>query len=83
MFNQATPFVQISEKKEPKKVCQLYCHVYGTSAYYKLSSKVEDGTPCSEETSNICVDGQCLVSIKLYACLKDSLLSVLTNMQTI
>ena len=54
----------ISESKQPKKVCQLYCHAYGTSAYYKLSSKVEDGTKCSEDTSNICVDGQCIVSLQ-------------------
>ena len=33
----------------------------GTAIYFKLRDKVIDGTPCNQETTDICVDGKCLV----------------------
>jgi len=32
----------------------------GTAIYFKLRDKVIDGTPCNQETTDICVDGKCL-----------------------
>ena len=33
----------------------------GTAIYFKLKDKVIDGTPCNHETTDICVDGKCMV----------------------
>ena len=38
----------------------------GTAIYFKLKDKVIDGTPCNQETTDICVDGKCLVSYSFY-----------------
>ena len=43
--------------------CKLYCRMAGTAIYFKLKDKVIDGTPCNQETTDICVDGKCLVSV--------------------
>ncbi|KAJ7351111.1 A disintegrin and metalloproteinase with thrombospondin motif 9 [Desmophyllum pertusum] len=40
--------------------CKLYCRMAGTAIYFKLRDKVVDGTPCNQETTDICVDGRCL-----------------------
>ncbi|XP_078343629.1 A disintegrin and metalloproteinase with thrombospondin motifs 9-like isoform X3 [Oculina patagonica] len=40
--------------------CKLYCRMVGTAIYFKLRDKVIDGTPCNQETNDICVDGKCL-----------------------
>ncbi|XP_071810508.1 A disintegrin and metalloproteinase with thrombospondin motifs 9-like isoform X3 [Asterias amurensis] len=45
--------VQIKER------CSLFCRVDGSIAFYKLAKKVIDGTPCGEDTDDICVQGQC------------------------
>ena len=42
--------------------CKLICKVAGSTAYYQLAKKVIDGTPCSPEKDDICVQGRCLVS---------------------
>ena len=42
--------------------CKLYCRMAGTAIYFKLRDKVIDGTPCNQETTDICVDGKCMVS---------------------
>ena len=36
----------------------------GTAIYFKLKDKVIDGTPCNQETTDICVDGKCLVRVQ-------------------
>lgn len=36
----------------------------GTAIYFKLRDKVIDGTPCNQETTDICVDGKCLVRVQ-------------------
>lgn len=40
--------------------CKLYCRAVGTSAYFVLKDKVIDGTPCSPDTFDMCVNGKCL-----------------------
>ena len=46
--------------------CKLYCHVDTNKAfYYRLESKVIDGTKCHPDTSDICVNGRCVVSVTL------------------
>ena len=35
----------------------------GTAIYFKLKDKVIDGTPCNHETTDICVDGKCMVGV--------------------
>ena len=46
--------------------CKLYCRMAGTAIYFKLKDKVIDGTPCNRETTDICVDGKCMVSAEVY-----------------
>lgn len=43
--------------------CKLYCNAVGTSAYYLLKHKVIDGTPCTPDSNDICVNGKCMVNI--------------------
>lgn len=40
--------------------CKLNCNVIGTGAYYLLKHKVIDGTPCSPDSYDICVNGRCM-----------------------
>ncbi|XP_045143176.1 A disintegrin and metalloproteinase with thrombospondin motifs 20 [Echinops telfairi] len=42
-----------------KDRCKLYCRVAGTTNFYQLKDKVADGTPCGNETNDICVQGLC------------------------
>lgn len=42
-----------------KDRCRLYCRVEQSSAYYLLKDKVADGTVCSPDTDDICVNGIC------------------------
>ena len=35
----------------------------GSAIYFKLKDKVIDGTPCNHETTDICVDGKCMVGV--------------------
>ncbi|XP_050424208.1 A disintegrin and metalloproteinase with thrombospondin motifs 9-like isoform X2 [Adelges cooleyi] len=39
--------------------CKLFCRVAVSAAYYKLKDKVLDGTPCSPDSYDICVNGMC------------------------
>ncbi|XP_052057673.1 papilin-like isoform X2 [Mytilus californianus] len=39
--------------------CQLYCVAEQEYFFHKLSDKVIDGTPCNQETRNVCVNGKC------------------------
>lgn len=45
-----------------KDRCKLFCRVAGNTAYYQLRDRVIDGTPCGQDTSDICVQGLCRVS---------------------
>ncbi|XP_064632863.1 A disintegrin and metalloproteinase with thrombospondin motifs 9-like [Lineus longissimus] len=42
-----------------KDRCKLYCHVDGHHFFKLLSNKVTDGTKCSPETTDMCVNGMC------------------------
>ncbi|KAG9342275.1 hypothetical protein JZ751_016777, partial [Albula glossodonta] len=42
-----------------KDRCKLHCRVAGTTAYYQLKDRVIDGTQCSPDTNDICVQGLC------------------------
>ncbi|XP_068174228.1 A disintegrin and metalloproteinase with thrombospondin motifs 15-like [Antennarius striatus] len=43
----------------PKDKCKLICRANGTGYFYVLAPKVVDGTPCSPDTSAVCVQGKC------------------------
>ncbi|XP_043218973.1 A disintegrin and metalloproteinase with thrombospondin motifs 20-like isoform X2 [Amphibalanus amphitrite] len=40
--------------------CKLFCRVSDSSAYYLLKERVEDGTPCTPDTDDMCVNGVCM-----------------------
>ncbi|XP_004644840.1 A disintegrin and metalloproteinase with thrombospondin motifs 9 [Octodon degus] len=42
-----------------KDRCKLFCRVAGSTAYYQLRDRVIDGTPCGQDTNDICVQGLC------------------------
>ncbi|MFT7803655.1 A disintegrin and metalloproteinase with thrombospondin motifs 15-like, partial [Arapaima gigas] len=44
----------------PKDQCKLICRANGTGYFYVLAPKVVDGTPCSPDTSSVCVQGRCV-----------------------
>ncbi|XP_008832791.1 A disintegrin and metalloproteinase with thrombospondin motifs 16 [Nannospalax galili] len=44
---------------EDQDLCKLYCIAEGFDFFFSLSNKVRDGTPCSEDSRNVCVDGMC------------------------
>uniref|UniRef100_A0A8C6NNW2 ADAM metallopeptidase with thrombospondin type 1 motif 15 n=1 Tax=Nothobranchius furzeri TaxID=105023 RepID=A0A8C6NNW2_NOTFU len=44
----------------PKDKCKLICRANGTGYFYVLAPKVVDGTPCSPDTSAVCVQGKCI-----------------------
>ena len=46
-----------------KDVCKLYCRASHSTAYYQLAKTVIDGTKCEPFTDDICVNGQCWVSV--------------------
>ncbi|OXU21320.1 hypothetical protein TSAR_009108 [Trichomalopsis sarcophagae] len=39
--------------------CQLVCYRHETGEIFHTGLDVEDGTPCSYETTDICIDGAC------------------------
>lgn len=43
--------------------CELNCMPRGERFYYRHKAKVTDGTRCNDETNDVCVDGQCQVSV--------------------
>ncbi|XP_032135029.1 A disintegrin and metalloproteinase with thrombospondin motifs 16 isoform X2 [Sapajus apella] len=49
------PYTQV----EDQDLCKLYCIAEGFDFFFSLSNKVKDGTPCSEDSRNVCVDGIC------------------------
>ncbi|KAG2465273.1 ATS16 metalloproteinase, partial [Polypterus senegalus] len=49
------PYTQVEEQD----ACKLYCYAEGYDFFFALSSKVKDGTACSEESTNVCIDGTC------------------------
>ena len=50
--------------------CALVCHVEGQkSSFYRLATKVVDGTKCSPDSSDVCVNGRCVVSGDIMTCI--------------
>ncbi|KAK1173419.1 A disintegrin and metalloproteinase with thrombospondin motifs 16-like [Acipenser oxyrinchus oxyrinchus] len=49
------PYTRVDEQD----LCKLYCYAEGFDFFFALSSKVRDGTSCSEGSSNVCIDGVC------------------------
>uniref|UniRef100_A0A6B2E840 Putativedisintegrin and metalloproteinase with thrombospondin motifs 9 n=1 Tax=Phlebotomus kandelakii TaxID=1109342 RepID=A0A6B2E840_9DIPT len=43
----------------PADECKLYCRVHKTNHYFLLKDKVKDGTPCSPQGFNKCINGIC------------------------
>ena len=41
--------------------CQLFCVAEGQNFFHKLADKVIDGTPCRQDTRDVCVNGVCRV----------------------
>uniref|UniRef100_A0A3P8ZAV6 Peptidase M12B domain-containing protein n=1 Tax=Esox lucius TaxID=8010 RepID=A0A3P8ZAV6_ESOLU len=44
----------------PKDRCKLTCRAKGTGYFFILKPKVADGTPCSPDSTSVCVQGQCV-----------------------
>ncbi|KAM4544916.1 A disintegrin and metalloproteinase with thrombospondin motifs 15a [Odontesthes bonariensis] len=44
----------------PDDRCKLICRANGTGYFYVLSPKVVDGTPCSPDSTGVCVQGKCI-----------------------
>lgn len=47
-------------------VCKLYCFAEGYDFFFALSSKVRDGTLCTQDSSNVCIDGMCEVTLSSF-----------------
>ncbi|KAG7315026.1 hypothetical protein KOW79_021114 [Hemibagrus wyckioides] len=48
-------------KVEDEDICKLYCIAEDFDFFFAMSSKVKDGTPCSDLTPDVCIDGVCEV----------------------
>uniref|UniRef100_A0A8D2CYC6 ADAM metallopeptidase with thrombospondin type 1 motif 1 n=1 Tax=Sciurus vulgaris TaxID=55149 RepID=A0A8D2CYC6_SCIVU len=44
----------------PKDRCKLICQAKGIGYFFVLQPKVVDGTPCSPDSTSVCVQGQCV-----------------------
>lgn len=54
-------FVFVCVSFQDQDLCKLYCIAEGFDFFFSLSNQVQDGTPCSENSRNVCVDGRCEV----------------------
>ncbi|XP_028257784.1 A disintegrin and metalloproteinase with thrombospondin motifs 18 [Parambassis ranga] len=46
-------------KVDDEDICKLYCIAEDFDFFFAMSSKVKDGTSCSEYKGDICIDGVC------------------------
>nr|XP_033796040.1 A disintegrin and metalloproteinase with thrombospondin motifs 1 [Geotrypetes seraphini] len=44
----------------PKDRCKLVCRAQGTGYFFVLQPQVIDGTPCSPDSTSVCVQSQCV-----------------------
>uniref|UniRef100_A0A8I3MRT7 ADAM metallopeptidase with thrombospondin type 1 motif 15 n=2 Tax=Canis lupus familiaris TaxID=9615 RepID=A0A8I3MRT7_CANLF len=44
----------------PQDKCKLICRANGTGYFYVLAPKVVDGTPCTPDSTSVCVQGKCI-----------------------
>uniref|UniRef100_A0A672HX59 ADAM metallopeptidase with thrombospondin type 1 motif, 16 n=1 Tax=Salarias fasciatus TaxID=181472 RepID=A0A672HX59_SALFA len=49
------PYTRVDDQD----VCKLYCFAEGYDFFFALASKVKDGTLCSQDSLNVCIDGLC------------------------
>ncbi|KAM9310034.1 A disintegrin and metalloproteinase with thrombospondin motifs 16 [Pholidichthys leucotaenia] len=49
------PYTRVDDQD----VCKLYCLAEGYDFFFALASKVKDGTLCSPDSTNVCIDGLC------------------------
>ncbi|XP_054638948.1 A disintegrin and metalloproteinase with thrombospondin motifs 16 isoform X1 [Dunckerocampus dactyliophorus] len=49
------PYTRVDDQD----ICKLYCFAEGYDFFFALASKVKDGTLCSRDSSNVCIDGLC------------------------
>lgn len=42
-------------------ICKLYCIAEDFDFFFAMSSKVKDGTSCSDNKGGVCIDGICEV----------------------
>lgn len=49
------PYTRVDDQD----VCKLYCYAEGYDFFFALSSKVRDGTLCTQDRSDVCIDGIC------------------------
>ncbi|KAI5610599.1 A disintegrin and metalloproteinase with thrombospondin motifs 18 isoform X1, partial [Silurus asotus] len=40
-------------------ICKLYCIAEDFDFFFAMSSKVKDGTSCSDLAPDVCIDGIC------------------------
>ncbi|XP_017573388.1 A disintegrin and metalloproteinase with thrombospondin motifs 18 isoform X1 [Pygocentrus nattereri] len=46
-------------KVEDEDICKLYCIAEDFDFFFAMSSKVKDGTSCSDNRLDVCIDGMC------------------------
>ncbi|XP_020797306.2 A disintegrin and metalloproteinase with thrombospondin motifs 18 isoform X1 [Boleophthalmus pectinirostris] len=46
-------------KVDDEDICKLYCIAEDYDFFFAMSSKVKDGTSCSEHKGDVCIDGVC------------------------
>ncbi|XP_061574256.1 A disintegrin and metalloproteinase with thrombospondin motifs 16 [Cololabis saira] len=49
------PYTRVDDQD----LCKLYCFAEGYDFFFALASKVKDGTLCSKDSYNVCIDGLC------------------------
>lgn len=42
--------------------CELLCEADGYAFFDRLAAQVVDGTSCDDESNDVCIAGQCVVS---------------------
>uniref|UniRef100_A0A3Q1H1J1 ADAMTS/ADAMTS-like cysteine-rich domain-containing protein n=1 Tax=Acanthochromis polyacanthus TaxID=80966 RepID=A0A3Q1H1J1_9TELE len=46
-------------KVDDEDICKLYCIAEDFDFFFAMSSKVKDGTSCSDHNGDVCIDGVC------------------------
>uniref|UniRef100_A0A3Q2DPN2 ADAM metallopeptidase with thrombospondin type 1 motif, 18 n=1 Tax=Cyprinodon variegatus TaxID=28743 RepID=A0A3Q2DPN2_CYPVA len=49
------PYTKVDEED----ICKLYCIAEDFDFFFAMSSKVKDGTSCSDQREGVCIDGVC------------------------
>lgn len=58
-YPSATNWVPKYSQIKPRDQCKLTCSDVSSGTYVVWKHKVQDGTPCSAQSSDICVQGEC------------------------